>query len=348
MTILSLLIFIGILFLVILVHELGHFVTAKLRGVKVHEFGIGFPPRLFAFKRGETEYSLNIIPLGGFVRMAGELDPDEDGRGLTDKGYGTRLLVLAAGSIMNLLLPIALLITAFAIPMQLGEGVEISDVVEPSPAAIAGVQDGDLILEANGVTITTFDDLNQVIAKANPNLPVVLQLEREGLPVEKTVNPPYLDDGKIGVMLTWAGSVTKTYSPWQAISLGFTEMGRIYAGLGEFFVDLVTGQASLDVRGPVGIADATAEVIRYGASAVLVWAALISISIGIINLMPLPVFDGGHILFLFIEWIRRGKRISLRKRTYIQIVSWLLVMGLFIAVTYTDILRVISGESIFP
>ena len=353
MTVLSLLIFAGILILVVFVHEMGHFIAAKVRGVKVEEFGIGFPPRLFAFKRGETEYSINAVPLGGFVRMPGELDPDEDERGLSRQGYGTRLLVMSAGSIMNLLLPIILLIIAFSLPMQVGTGVKIYENPQPgTPAEQAGIKQGDIFVSGNGQPIQTSSDLSQIIqssATASPAESILFVVDRAGEEIVLTVNPPYLDGDKIGVTTTWADTVSMTYPLWQAFSIGFQEYGRIWAGLGTFFVDLFRGQASLDVTGPVGIADATIEIVQFGASAVLVWTALISISIGLMNLIiPIPVFDGGHILFLFIEWIRRGKRISLKKRATIQAVSWLMILALFVLITYRDIARIISGESLFP
>ena len=344
----TILIFLGILGLVVIVHELGHLVTAKARGVRVHEFGIGFPPRLFAFKQGETEYSLNLIPLGGFTRLAGQEDPDEP-RGLASKGTGTRLLVLSAGSVMNILLPIILLIIAFMVPRQVGEGVMIDEVLDGSPAQVAGIQDGDIVLSIDEEPISTITQLQQII---NENLgsPVSIVLKRGETELPLILVPrtsPPEGEGPLGVSLTWANYVTESHPIWEAIPLGFKETGNMLAGLGRGVANVVTGREPLDLIGPIGMAQVTSQIVQSGAAYVLMWAAFLSMFIGIVNLLPIPLLDGGHIFFVLLEWIRRGKRISLRKQRYAQFVGLMLLLALIISVSYRDILRIIRGESLF-
>ncbi|MBT3363130.1 MAG: site-2 protease family protein [Chloroflexi bacterium] len=345
--IITLLIFVVILGVIVFVHELGHLLMAKWRGVKVDEFGIGFPPRLFSFKMGETRYSLNLIPLGGFCKMAGEQDVEEE-RGLQSKGYGSRLLVFAAGSIMNLLLPFLLAIIAVSVPHPVDvEGVKIFSVLDDSAAATAGLQADDILITANGQELIVTDDFSRIL-NATPDAPLVLEIERDDAPQTITINPPYaVEDevSKAGVSITVTNYVMGSVSGWQAIPTGFSEAGRMYAGFGQWIKGLVTGQEKIELHGPIGIAQGTGEIRQYGTYYVLMWAAMISMSIGIMNLLPMPVFDGGHILFVLIEMARRGKRVSLKNRMKAQMVGLVLILTLFFVVGYQDILRLISGES---
>ena len=159
--VITILVFIAMLVVIILAHELGHFVTAKIAGVRVEEFGIGFPPRLLSIKRGDTIYSINAFPIGGFVKVAGEEDPSAPG-GLASKSIPARLLFLSAGSIMNLLLPLLLLSIAFMIPHQVVTGQILVDAVAPnSPAAEAGIEPGDIFLSVNGRQMDNTGDISR-------------------------------------------------------------------------------------------------------------------------------------------------------------------------------------------
>ncbi len=349
----TLIVFLLILGVIIFVHELGHLLAAKWRGVRVDEFGIGFPPRLFAFKRGETEYSINLIPLGGFTKMAGEQDAEAE-RGLQSKGYGSRILVFASGSLMNLILPFLLMIIAFAVPHPVGmEGVKVHSVRDGYAAAAAGLQADDVLLTANGVELVETIDFGEALNE-DPDAPLVLTIERNGEPYPDPItldpNEYYEEDGvhKAGVGLVAINLIMDSESGWNAVSTGFVETGRMYAAFGGWVADLFTGNASLDVVGPIGVADATAEIIPLGASVVLMWAAMISMTIGIANLLPIPVFDGGHILFVLIEMMRGGKRISLKNRAVAQMIGLVIIMAIFVTVGYRDIARLISGGSLFP
>ncbi len=345
--------FILILGLVILVHELGHFITAKKSGIKVEEFGIGFPPRLLSFKRGETIYSLNLIPIGGFTKMLGEEDPSHP-RSLAGKSIRTRLLVLSAGSIMNILLPILLLSIAFMIPRQVvaGGDVQVYEVTPGSPAAYAGIQVDDIILTANGHEISNFDELHEVIEDADhEGQPVAMVLDRPGVgEVPVTVNPPYLDGARIGVTLQLVNPYYETvsYPIGKAIAEGFRQTWNIISLTVTGFFNLITGQGGVDVVGPIGIAQATGEVAKLGVASLLIWAAILSAVIGIMNLLPIPMLDGGRICFVLLEWVRRGKRISLERERQAHLVGLMLLLTLVLVVSYFDLSRLIGGESILP
>ena len=344
--------FILIMGLVIFVHELGHFITAKKTGIEVQEFGIGFPPRLFSFKRGETIYSLNLIPLGGFTKMLGEEDPSYP-RSFASKRIRTRLLVLSAGSIMNILLPILLLSIAFMIPRQVvaGGDLKVIEVDQGSPAADAGIQKDDIILTANGQPVSNFDEFHQIMEDADlAGQPVPMVLERDGGEVNVTVNPPYLEGATIGVRLQLVNPYYETvsYPIWKAISEGFRQTWNIIAMSVKGLVSIVTGQAGVEIVGPIGIAQATGEVVQFGVASLLIWAALISAIIGIMNLLPIPMLDGGRIGFVLLEWIRRGKRISPERERMAHFVGFVLLMTLVIVVSYFDLSRLIGGGSILP
>jgi regulator of sigma E protease len=253
---------------------------------------------------------------------------------------------------MNLLLPFLLMTIAFAIPHAVGlEGVKVGSISADSPAALAGLKADDVLLTANGQELITIADFGEILNET-PDAPLVLGIERDGVEQEITVNPPYIEDGglsKAGVGLTSATVVTESLSGWQAISTGFADTGRMYVAFGGLVADLFTGDADFGgVVGPIGVADATAEIVPYGASVILMWAASISMAIGIANLLPIPVFDGGHILFVLIEMARKGKRMSMKWRMGAQMVGLVLILSLFVVVGYRDIERLITGGSLLP
>jgi len=339
--------FLAVLVLVIIAHELGHFVTAKLSKVRVDEVGLGFPPRLLSFKRGETIYSLNLIPLGGFCRMAGEEDPNVPG-GLAVKGIGARLLVLSAGSIMMLLLPLLLLPAAYMIPMERyleGEGVQVVNVARDSPAEEAGILPGDVIKSADGQPIHNFDELKDII-DSNLGFEIGMLLLRDSTEVEVTLvprpNPPE-GEGPVGVEL---GPITETraYPPWKAIPLGLGQYGQMLVAMKNAIASTVQGEEELAVIGPVGIAQLTGEVAQRGAYSLIRFIAFLSLILAIVNILPIPALDGGRIAFVFLEVVRRGKRIPPKKEALINTIGFALLMLLVVVISYYDILRLIRGE----
>jgi len=200
-------IFIVCLFVMILVHELGHFITAKRAGVKIEEFGIGFPPRLFGIKRGETVYSFNAIPAGAFVKLAGENDPTAP-RSLASKSPWTRLRVYAAGPLVNVFLAFVFLTTFFMLPTSVvaGEGIMVHSVIENSPAEEAGIKPGDTILQVDGKPVYTWEDMQRIVNSGKEGQDITLVLEREGKQWEYSLQPRFdsaLQRLTIGVLLCW-------------------------------------------------------------------------------------------------------------------------------------------------
>jgi regulator of sigma E protease len=349
----TILIFLGILAVLILAHELGHFATAKAFGIKVEEFGLGFPPRLFGFKRGETLYSLNAIPLGGFTKMAGEEDPKVE-RSLASKGVGTRVIVLSAGSIMNFLLPIVLFAIAFMVPHTVVTGDVIVEEVAPgSPAAAAGIEAGDIILSLNDEPVQNIIDLS-TYTQLNLGKEVDVAVRHSDETVEEVQliprwKPPS-GEGAMGVRVSMPEPVItrQSYPFWEAIPTGVSECIDTFVIFKNEILKWFIGAAPVQVTGPVGIAQLTGEVAQAGLSPLLLFAGFLSINLAIINILPLPALDGGRIVFVLLGWIRRGKRISPQTEGLVHAIGFAILIAAMIAITYQDVIRIIAGESLIP
>ncbi|MDY6911776.1 MAG: M50 family metallopeptidase [Chloroflexota bacterium] len=347
--------FIVILAFLIFIHEIGHFVTAKWRGVKVLEFGIGYPPRIWAYRRGETEYSLNWLPIGGFCKMLGEEDPSETGS-LASKGALTRLLVLSAGSLMMFIFPVILFSIIYMVPHDVivgGEGIEVPYVNEGTPADLAGVEPGDQILSINGTAMMTFDDLGQIVDE-NLGEEITVIVLREGAEIEMNIVPREewpADQGPLGIGIRYINVLKESerYPFWEAIPLGFGETWRMVAALGDGLSMIFAGEADFTPAGVIGMGQVTSEIAKDGGLLVLMgWAGFLSINLGIINLLPLPALDGGRITFVILEVVRRGKRVSARTEGMVHLVGFVLLIGLTFIIGYYDVLRVVRGESLLP
>jgi len=345
--------FAGVLIVIILAHELGHFVTAKVTGVRVEEFGLGFPPRLLSIKRGETRYSLNALPLGGFVKLAGEEDPNVPGS-LASKGIATRILVLGAGSLMNLLLPLLLLSIAFMVPHDVAIGqVTVSEVAPNSPAAQAGIAPGDTLVSINGKPVHNTGYLQRYLY-LNLGKEVTALIKRSDSTTKEVQltsrwEPPE-GQGAIGVLVSTSSPtvVSQHYPFWKAIPLGATSALETFLLFKNGIISIIIGAEPVILTGPVGIAQLTGEVVKAGFSPLLEFAALISINLGLINLFPLPALDGGRIALVLLEWVRRGKRIAPKTEWLVHTIGLALLIAAILAITYQDIMRIISGESLLP
>jgi len=340
--------FIGILILLVFAHEFGHFITAKLARVKVEEFGIGFPPKIYSFKRGETTYSINAIPLGGFTKMVGEEDPTLPGS-LASKSIPVRILVLSAGSLMNILLPILLFTMSFMIPHNATlETVKVQEVATGSPAQIAGIAPGDTILEINGHKIRNRGDVGYYV-QLYLGAQVTMILESDELTAKEISlkprwNPPE-GQGATGINIIGVDNTTVRVSEpvWKAVPSSVVQCWEILVLFRNEVVRWFIGSSVPQVTGPIGIAKITGQIAKSGISPLLEFAALISINLAIINLFPFPGLDGGRLIFVGLEWIRRGKRISPKREGLVHLIGFALLMLLIIIVSYFDITRIIQG-----
>ncbi len=426
--------FIVALFMAICLHELGHFIVAKRAGVKVEEFGIGIPPRLFGIKRGETIYSVNAIPLGAFVRAAGENDPTVP-RSLAGKGPWTRLGIYAAGPLVNIFLAFVLLSAFLALPISTvaGNGLMVHSVVENSPAEEAGIEPGDIILEVEGQPVRGRGDVQNIVNSAEEGAKITLLLIRNGQEEEIRLEPKFDPEKQrrlIGVFLPWWNIVSQVEEGSPAYEAGIRpgdailsingqgvyndesmssalhsveegeeiklvllpndeteeteEISLIYDGYETLpgvelrWVDgahieqerlpvwrAVYEGANFIVRtpvliieaipqiiespdkalvGPIGAGQLTVEIVRSsGFSSMLFMASMISLGLGIFNLLPIPPLDGGGMLVAFIEGCRRGKRLSPRTMRLAYTIGTAFLIGLVILITFIDIWRLPKG-----
>jgi len=326
--------------LLVLVHELGHFFTAKMVGMRVDEFGIGFGPKILSYKRGQTLYSLGIIPLGGFNKIAG-MDPEEkqDEQSFYAKSIPARMLVIAAGSVMNFLLPILLFMIIF-----ISSGIDtpsqepiIGNVFADKPAAQAGLMVGDRIVKVNEHEITTWQDFVKII-QVNANNKLTLHYEHQGQLKTAIVIPEFdekANRGIIGIM-----PHLDKYQPGiiEAVGLSFKQTYMVASNMVVGITQMITGKVAAEVAGPIGVAQMAGEVAQLGLMPLLQFAALLSINLGLINLLPVPVLDGGHLVTLAIEGLR-GKPLKPKQMQFIQLVGFALLMLLFLVATFKDISR---------
>lgn len=466
--------FLGILIFLVVVHELGHFITAKLAGVKVLEFGLGYPPKLFGVKRGETEYTVNALPLGGFVRLLGEEDPS-DPQSLAAKPRWVRLVVLSAGAFMNLIFAVVLFSLALMIPREVDiSRARVGEVIPDKPAARAGVLPGDVIFAVDGKDVQSVGELGYQIRlhmghtidlklkrssgpdagefetvsvyarwstdpypykssvvddqsiSATQAVPIDLRIKDStgfsergvlaidagtaneerfvyqqknsgtlvlieravngtqahahaaGAPIERrvaqgptgiTIGPAYgatepIPPDELAELQAKAKpgetvpktrfipySETQWEKPWDALPDGALKswesiilarneiISRIKGGVG--------GSGGFQVTGPVGIAQLTGEVVKEaGWKSLMDFAALISMNLAVLNILPLPMLDGGRVVFVLLEYARRGKRIAPEKEAMVHFVGLVLMLTFAVVITYFDLARIFSGGSI--
>jgi len=345
--------FVGILVVLIVVHEMGHYITAKLTGVKVLEAGLGYPPRIWGFTWRDTLYSINWLPLGGFVRLLGEEDPS-DPASLAAKPRWVRLIVLFAGSGMNFLLPIFLFALAFMIPRDVSVGLtQITGVAPQSPAEEAGLKPGDVIFAIEGDKVRNVRDVSLAI-RLNVGESVDFTVKHadgvvEDVPVHARWTPPE-GQGPTGIEIAslYAFTEKESFPPWVAIPKGWTATIDSLILARNEVIAMVKGGSGPAVTGPVGIAQATGEVVEQsGWQTLLEFAALLSINLAILNVLPLPMLDGGRIAFVLLEIVRRGRRIAPEKEALVHLVGLALIITSAVVITYFDVIRLIRGDSLF-
>jgi len=443
----AILIFAGILIGLIVVHEVGHFVAAKLTGVRVMEAGLGYPPRIWGKEFRGTIYSINLIPLGGFVRMLGEEDPS-DSASLAAKPAWARLIVLGAGSAMNFALPFILFTISFMIARDVPVGLtQIAEVVGNSPAQEAGLKKGDVIFAINGHEVRNTQEAGTQI-RLNLGETVTMLVKREGdfleVPAHARWAPPdivhivepgesassvasllgfpansvreaagieyrltegqqlaipdgndtvsykvrpgdtvasvardlgldkesvrlaadlpdpeeltpgqelRLEQGPTGIMIgsLYPGMTeSESFPLWEAFPKSIETTFQVLTLARNEVISWFKGGGAPKVAGPVGIAQVTDEVVEAGGYRPLLdFAALLSINLAIINILPLPMLDGGRIMFVLLEVVRRGKRVAPEKEALVHFIGLVLILTLAVVIAYFDVVRVLRGESLF-
>lgn len=325
--------------LLIVAHELGHFLVAKRAGIKVEEFAIGMGPALLKFKRGETIYSLRAFPFGGFNRMAGmEGQGEEDPRGFNKQPVLRRMAVIAAGSGMNFVLAVGLFVFIFMV-LGIPKDVNVIGRVEPGrPADLAGLKPRDKVLSIGGVPVDSWTAMVREIYQ-RPEEDIVLEIERGGQRQKITVKSER--DPRSGVGMIGIGPLWERQGFWRSIHLGFSQAVAITAMIIVSLVQMLTGRVAPEVVGPVGIVQMVGQAATFGLANVLNFTAVLSLDLGLINLLPVPALDGSRLVFLSWEWIR-GRPIDPAKENMIHLIGFALLMGLLILITYQDLLRLFS------
>ncbi|MBR6012179.1 MAG: RIP metalloprotease RseP [Selenomonadaceae bacterium] len=329
--------------LLVLVHEWGHFITAKLTGMRVDEFAIGFGPQLFKTKRGETVYSVRAIPLGGFNDIAG-MDPADNNageRGFCEKPVFSRMIVILAGSAMNFIMPIVLFFGIYAFAGVATPSTEpvIGAVVEGKAAAEAGLLAGDKILSVNGEKISTWQEVSEKIKISEPEKPVAIEYERNSQIKTVSIVPEFDSSMQRNLIGVQSSIVYESKSVGEAFFMSIEHTADILKMMIGALIDIIQSPSQADVAGPIGITKMAGQVAERGFIPLLNFAALLSLNLGIINLLPVPALDGGHFVSLAIEAVR-GKPLSPKAMMYTQRVGVALLIALTIVVTTSDVLKI--------
>lgn len=322
------------LLVLVIPHEWGHLIVAKLCGVKVNEFSVGMGPLLFKKQKGETQYSVRLLPLGGFCAMEGEEESSDDPRAYSNKTNLQKIAILLAGVTMNVIIAVLVVILAFAI-----SGVAsntIKEVTPGSPAEIAGLQAEDTIVQINGQETASWDDVLEQIGDSTDATPLEIVYERDGEKHTAEIVPEYNEEEKRYLI----GIVSKPVrDPASCVVNGVTytwELNKMM--LGAFRNILTSGLHKDDVSGPVGLVKVVNQTTQYGATSYLLLLALVSLNLAFFNLLPIPGLDGGKIFFILLKVISGG-RINDDMEYKATIVGMAILLALFVFVTINDVMN---------
>ncbi|MCX5851648.1 MAG: RIP metalloprotease RseP [Deltaproteobacteria bacterium] len=350
--IVSVIVLLGIL---IFVHELGHFLVAKACGVGVTTFSLGFGPRIIGRKWGETEYRLSLVPLGGYVRLLGEsaedeLCPEDAHRSFLAQRVYTRIGIVAAGPVFNFLFAII----AFAIVFSTGVPVvttRVGEVKENTAAYEAGIQKGDVITAIDGKQVSRWSELVDAVRESGGK-PLVLSVKRDGAVKRMTITPRPVKDRnlfgeeiesyQVGIGMSDESVVTRM-NPARAVIRGLEETWSWVELIFVVIMKMVQRVVPVsELGGPILIAQMAGAQAQKGILSFIYFMAILSVNLGVLNLFPIPVLDGGHILFFLIEAVT-GREVSVKWREMAQQVGFFLLIMLTLLVFYNDIMRIING-----
>ncbi len=370
--ILTIVVFLLILSVLVLVHELGHFLVAKKLGIKVEEFGFGFPPRVWGKQVGETLYSINALPIGGFVKLYGEdaagggslslkdqgskrNDKDQD-RAFFSRPVWQRISVVIAGVLMNFLLAVVIISYLFSVAgVSLpGKEVQIVAIAQHSPAQVAGLKKGDIVLSVDMNTLTSPDQLIAYTKKHLGN-EIHLVIRTTSGKTQTVILTPRVhypsNEGAMGVAISNTFLI-KHYPWYQAPFVGlkesFKETWLILQGLwATVQTAAVQHQVPQGLAGPVGIAQLTGQFIKIGPDAVLSLVSLLSLNLAVLNILPIPALDGGRLFFILIEAVT-GRKVNATFEGYAHTVGMVVLLMLIFFITFHDLFRLFTGQPILP
>lgn len=323
-----------IFLLVILIHEFGHFIVAKMNGVSVLEFSVGMGPKLFQKESNGTLYSLRLLPVGGYCQLEGEDEENDSPNSLNNQSPFVRLKVILAGAIMNFILAFILLILLMSVSRV---STEVSGVLEDSPAYSSGIQTGDKIVSINGKNVSDGEELLQGIKESQGDLDIGVMRDSQSKNIKVT---PRLENNvrKIGVNFQEEYNI-KNFSLIKGFKKGVITFLNLTGMLYKFLGMLITGQLGLGgVSGPVGVVKEIGNAAKTGVANLIFLLAYININLGVFNLLPIPALDGGRAIFILIEMIF-GKKISQEKEGYIHMVGLILLLALIAVVTIKDVIK---------
>lgn len=355
-------VFFLILSILVLIHEFGHFIVARKNGVWVEEFGIGLPPRVFGKKIGETLYSVNALPFGGFVKLHGESSEEgisDPARAFINKSKKSKVAIIVAGVVMNFILAIFCFGVVYSISgiSKETDKVKVLEVTASSPAQVAGILVGDQIKKVNGQEIKEVSEFIKLVEEKKGQR-VVFEIGRTEGESQKdlkfTITPretPPDGEGPLGVSI----SSTEVYyppmlaRPFVGAYYGLKEAvfwgQNVFMGITGIFTDLFRGQAPKDLGSPVAIYAVTSEATKYGWLAVVNLLGILSINLAILNIMPFPALDGGRLLFILIEGVV-GRKVAPKIEGYIHTVGMILLLVLLTALIFGDVQKLIQAGSV--
>ena len=349
----SILSFIIVLGVLIFFHEFGHFLVARLFGVGVEKFSLGFGPRLIGKKVGITDYRISAIPLGGYVKMVGEepdaqLDPEDIPISFTHKHVAKRMLIVAAGPVFNILLAVIIFFGIFLVSGTFILKPSVGSIKPDSPAFAAGLEKGDLITAINESAINSWDEMAEIInGSKGKTIKLIVRrgesIRNFSLAPEQVITKNIFgeDVQRYIIGITAAGETySKEMNVFQAFSESMLQTYRVTELMVVIIAKLVTGDISTDtIGGPIMIAQMAGDSAKAGIGSLISFIALISVNLAIINLLPIPVLDGGHLLFFSIEAVK-GRPVSTKVREIAQQVGLFILILLMILVFYNDISRI--------
>ncbi len=355
--------FLLVLTLLVFVHEMGHYLVGRWSGIRILAFSIGFGPELFGWTdRHGTRWKLSVIPLGGYVKFYGDEDaasvpdykrleaiaPEERGKIFLGARLWKRAATVAAGPIANFILAIAIFAVLFSVYGRQVADPVVARVNENSAAAQAGVVPGDRLISIDGSPVTTFDDVRRYVS-VRPELKITIRIERNGATLDLPMVPQRteltdqfgnkMEIGVIGILTDQeAGNFrTVTYGPIEAVGQGVLQSWHVITGTFDYLGNVLTGRMKADqIGGPIRVAKVSGQMATLGIPFLLNIAAILSVSIGLLNLMPVPVLDGGHLMFYAVEALR-GKPVGPAAQDVAYRIGFAMVLMLMVFATWNDI-----------